>query len=271
MKSVIRFLAVSPVVCAPALAQQYFDGTFLDSTWSLTKVLDTTPGADALYSGIRGSGGNPGDCRLVAHNWQVVPQGVQIAMAHAKKSIEHDPGVLGSLLSLEVSFDARCDTAPYVSAMGFGPLLVQEGKYYSVPGDAAVAGGGWIHFARSLHATDWTEIGGNAKPDLTDGAPPVLLGFISSNGGSGTTARLQATGKVDNFLVRFVRSCPADLNFDGLVEDADFSIFVVAYDTLDCADPAMPAGCPADLNADALVDDADFSIFVVAYDALVCP
>ena len=65
--------------------------------------------------------------------------------------------------------------------------------------------------------------------------------------------------------------CPADLNNDGFVDDADFSIFVVAYDLLDCADPAMPPSCPADLNADALVDDADFQIFVVAYDAVLCP
>jgi hypothetical protein len=64
--------------------------------------------------------------------------------------------------------------------------------------------------------------------------------------------------------------CVADLNADGLVDDADFSIFVVAYNTLDCADPTMPPLCPADLNRDAVVDDADFSIFAVAYDALIC-
>jgi hypothetical protein len=65
--------------------------------------------------------------------------------------------------------------------------------------------------------------------------------------------------------------CPADLNSDTQVDDADFSIFVVAYDLLDCADPAMPAGCPADLNSDGFVDDADFGVFAVAYNELVCP
>ncbi len=64
--------------------------------------------------------------------------------------------------------------------------------------------------------------------------------------------------------------CNADLNADGQVDDSDFTLFVAAYNILDCADPAMPAGCPADLNADGFVDDADFSIFVVAYDALIC-
>ncbi len=65
--------------------------------------------------------------------------------------------------------------------------------------------------------------------------------------------------------------CHADLNHDGLVEDADFSIFVVAYNLLDCADPTMPPGCPADFNADGAVDDSDFVIFVAEYNRLLCP
>ena len=65
--------------------------------------------------------------------------------------------------------------------------------------------------------------------------------------------------------------CKGDLNGDGLVDDSDFSPFAVAYNILDCADPAMPAGCPSDLNGDGLVDDLDFQVFLVAYNALVCP
>lgn len=65
--------------------------------------------------------------------------------------------------------------------------------------------------------------------------------------------------------------CSGDLNNDGQVNDADFVLFVTAYNLLLCSDPAMPAGCPADLNRDTTVDDADFSIFVGAYDNLICP
>lgn len=65
--------------------------------------------------------------------------------------------------------------------------------------------------------------------------------------------------------------CHGDFNGDGLVDDSDFSIFAVAYNVLDCADPAMPANCPADLNGDAIVDDADFTAFLTSYNALVCP
>jgi hypothetical protein len=66
-------------------------------------------------------------------------------------------------------------------------------------------------------------------------------------------------------------TCTGDLNNDGQVTDADFVLFVTAYNLLLCSDPAMPAGCAADLNRDTFVDDADFSIFVGAYDNLICP
>lgn len=65
-------------------------------------------------------------------------------------------------------------------------------------------------------------------------------------------------------------NCPADINLDGIADDADFTRFVSAYDILDCADAAMPLPCPSDLNADGVVDDLDFQIFVVGYDAMLC-
>lgn len=65
-------------------------------------------------------------------------------------------------------------------------------------------------------------------------------------------------------------TCPGDLNADGFVDDADFTIFAAAYNLLDCADPAMSPGCPADLNSDGVVDDTDFTLFAPAYDALIC-
>lgn len=53
------------------------------------------------------------------------------------------------------------------------------------------------------------------------------------------------------------------MNFDGFVDDADFSMFAKAYDRLTTTD--------GDLNVDRFTDDADFSLFAVAYDALLCP
>lgn len=56
--------------------------------------------------------------------------------------------------------------------------------------------------------------------------------------------------------------CPADLNLDNSVDDADFTLFVGAYDTL-----LSNAG---DLTGDGMTDDSDFSLFVGAYDQLTC-
>ncbi len=73
-----------------------------------------------------------------------------------------------------------------------------------------------------------------------------------------------------NTSVLFVAApCPADLNGDTVVDDADFVLFVSAYNELLC--PEHPTPCPADLNGDMLVEDTDFSVFAVAYDTLLCP
>ncbi|MBX3380032.1 MAG: hypothetical protein KF805_08040 [Phycisphaeraceae bacterium] len=68
-----------------------------------------------------------------------------------------------------------------------------------------------------------------------------------------------------------VRSCPADFNCDGVVEDSDFVIFANSYDIFDCGDEAMINNCAADINGDGFVDDTDFVMFAGAYDAFVCP
>lgn len=56
--------------------------------------------------------------------------------------------------------------------------------------------------------------------------------------------------------------CEGDLNKNGVVDDADFQRFVVAYDIL------LNAG--GDLDGDTRTDDADFSLFAQAYDRVLC-
>lgn len=57
--------------------------------------------------------------------------------------------------------------------------------------------------------------------------------------------------------------CPADINYDGVVDDADFTQFAAAYDLF--------SSYTGDLDFDAKVDDLDFVIFATAYDNLICP
>ncbi|MBS0189807.1 MAG: hypothetical protein U0573_13495 [Phycisphaerales bacterium] len=97
---------------------------------------------------------------------------------------------------------------------------------------------------------------------------PTSLG---SRGAWVYQASLASFSMTGIFVAGPVFACPADLNGDSLVEDADFVIFLNAYNILDCADPTMPAACPADFNTDAVVNDADFIIFLAAYNELVCP
>lgn len=86
--------------------------------------------------------------------------------------------------------------------------------------------------------------------------------------------QFNATGCANTVLdwkLSLQKPCIGDLNSDSFVDDRDFSIFVVAYDILGCAQPEMPAGCPADFNNDGVVDDADFVLFLAGYNNLLCP
>ena len=89
---------------------------------------------------------------------------------------------------------------------------------------------------------------------------PIYLRCVVSDGCGSTTS---------NPAVLTI--CPADLNSDQQVDDADFVLFAAAYNLLLCSTPTMPAGCPADLNGDQSVDDSDFTLFAEAYDEVICP
>jgi hypothetical protein len=92
-----------------------------------------------------------------------------------------------------------------------------------------------------------------------------------STGYFGGATSILGFDRVTNATLTTVGSCPCDLNGDGVVDDSDFVLFVIAYNILDCTDPSMPVGCPSDFNGDGVVDDSDFVIFAAAYNALICP
>lgn len=60
-----------------------------------------------------------------------------------------------------------------------------------------------------------------------------------------------------------VSDCRFDLDFDGIVDDADFVRFIIAFNT--------PSDAAADANQDGVTDEQDFQFFAAAYDALICP
>lgn len=154
------------------------------------------------------------------------------------------------------------------SVLQGGASAIQQSGFVTVPGDGIVSGdplfrrpsnpadevadwGMWNYRLREGSAA--VAIGGNVNEDL-DGKeflwgvhlqPDAGCYFVTTNG------------------------CQANLNQDSanLVDDADFTVFLGAYELL----LSPPANPDADLNLDGLVNDADFSLFAVAYDQMFCP
>ena len=83
---------------------------------------------------------------------------------------------------------------------------------------------------------------------------------------------LNGLATVDMGAYELQRSaCPGDFNSDAAVDNADFVIFVNAYNEFVCPTPGIPYSCPCDLNFDGVVDQSDFVIFVNAYNDFLCP
>jgi hypothetical protein len=182
---------------------------------------------------------------------------------------------------------AMSDT--FASNVGPGEIVVRDGPI-AVPAKAFPASGvpsipsefawfipfdrAFIYNGGNLCLTIRTSgaMPGNAFLD-TDGSNPSARGAMRYRILSPDA--LVANNDSGAFVVRFAFTarafCPWDLNNDGVVNDDDFQIFVLAYDILDCNDGTMPVGCPSDFDFDRIVNDLDFQAFVLAYNELLCP
>lgn len=112
-------------------------------------------------------------------------------------------------------------------------------------------------------------VGATTVPPATS----TTVGFVAG----GSVKRLRYTAPfapLEDFYIDNVTvakdPCAADFNNDGIINDADFQLFIAPYDRLDCNHPGMGSGCYADLNLDWQVDDADFVLFVQAYNEIYC-
>jgi len=145
------------------------------------------------------------------------------------------------------------------SAQGVGPIGYKW-QYETAPGVYTDVPNGAIPYAHG------------SVTAVNPGTNQMTLAFAATPGAPGLRFRCLVSndcGSAPSDAVRVV-PCFADLNCDSTVDDADFVLFLPAYNILDCADPAMPQPCPADFNNDGVVDDADFLLFLDAYNALAC-
>lgn len=176
-------------------------------------------------------------------------------------------GLAGSSMSIEA----------YSGAGGANRLIVSatemlDDKWHHIvfrrKGTSAVA------------ARDGIVIAGTTTSATTNISNNALLKFAGGPCVGTADGTIRFTGLLDDirFYNRFLSdqelrsfACATDMNGDLVVDDADFSIFVVQYDVLLCSEPNMPFDCVGDFNQDGQVDDTDFTIFTGEYDQLVCP
>jgi len=157
---------------------------------------------------------------------------------------------------LPLAMNAYPSISPPGGPEQWGPVIVLDQAYTYLGGPLVI---------------EWRNSGAGSNGGTSGDA--AFNSAAAAGGGNSTSPEATTSNGGSTAIVRLTyvtTACPADLNGDGFVDDSDFPIFVVAYNILDCADAAMPAGCPADFNGDDLVDDADFVVFVVAYNELVC-
>jgi len=207
LRNLCLLIVLTGTASASSANVTLFDGTFDDANWTTDTLLDTTPPNDAsAVSGQTSADGDPSPSRQTDHNWQASSSGVSVRFRHLGQHLTYDPGTQGSIDVLDVSFDMRLPSAiPHVNTMGYGPLMVQDGVTYvagvSSPIDSPT---GWLHLDFSAATSDpnnWDPFGATGQPDFSATGSPITFGYVTTNGGSGTTRRLSATGRLDNYQV----------------------------------------------------------------------
>ena len=272
----------------PAQTTQLTDNIskfFTDGIPSRMLVWSTSPPVGGNVRGVLGTG-LKNRMQALGHTWEVNP------------SITFTPANLRNYRAIFLSGGWSSGTLATLEAYlrDGGNVLVMAGT--GDWGSAAAEASAWNPFLNKFglaFGNTWFAAGSGllSVPTLPSGNP---LGKLLTNvqwGYGQTVTKTQAnnplveiavygdftgfspllgTGAVQPIIgtLNITTKCIGDLNDDGIVDDADFVIFVQAYNLLLCDDPAMPAGCPSDFNGDGMVDDADFSIFIQPYDLPIC-
>lgn len=182
-------------------------------------------------------------------------------------------------------FDIRGGSGATGSAMSLEAYSGANGQNKLLVGATEMLDDKWHHIVfrrqgrNAVAARDGIVIATTTTTATTNISNGAALKFA---GGPcvGFDGTIRYTGLLDDirFYNRFLTdqelrsfACATDMNGDLVVDDADFSMFVVQYDVLLCSEPNMPFNCVGDFNQDGQVDDTDFTIFTGEYDQLVCP
>lgn len=209
--------ALAAAVSAHARADTEFtDGTFNNSDWTSSKIVDSTSGSSGAFSVDRvASGGNPGPFRRVTHTFRIdyMEEGA-LVIAHLRAGALYDPGTQGAISSISYSYDLRKPRPSDSHFTRYSPLLLQNGVYYKTTDENAAAQV-WTRVAgEDLRAARFTRFAGSGplRPDFSANGAPIQFGYVTSNssgggfGEGGSEDSLQTD--LDNWSITLAAAAP---------------------------------------------------------------
>ena len=180
----------------------FFDGTFNNSNWNDTKILD--PGGTASFTAFQvGSGGNPGSFQQTNQTLNQTPIGV----SHLNPGFTYNPAVQGAITSINVSSD-QIEFSPLAGfEVVYSILIFQNSTYYIAALDN-LNQSSWTNFSfTGLTASDFTSAfngftlpgPGPAEPNFSSTGAPIEFGFFSGNTSIGSL--FNTSSGIDNLSI----------------------------------------------------------------------
>jgi hypothetical protein len=197
---VVVFIVANPHGTLAQGSRTFLDEEFENVDWTAGKLVDTTVGYGANFSAYQMvNGGNPGAYRHVWHGWTGDGSGSQgFLVGHFSEIAWHDPGAQGAILGLNVSLDAIFNPATAPWAVACGPLVHQNGHYFTVFG--SVTSESWTTLTfEGLTEQDFVGIAGEPleHPDFSSNGAPIQFGFFTANS-TGSSSSLETNSGYDN-------------------------------------------------------------------------
>ncbi len=193
-------------VATPGLrAQTYSDNTFNNADW-VSIVMPCSVGGTSVTAAQDAIQGNPASSRTITHNYPGGNPGILVA--HVRQGMSYDPATQGAIASINYSYDLRHYTGPAIYAVGYSPLLVQNGSYYRLNAVDAVNPNAWTPFSgTNLTAANFVKICGAATdhPDFSCQGSRIEFGYATNNSDPvvGRPTQARSSG-IDNWSITVV-------------------------------------------------------------------
>lgn len=188
-----------------ANALAFFDGTFVNTDWTLT--VEITGNGGTSTGSQKPSGGNPGEYRKV-HNI-VFGGGYNYVIGyHFFNKSEYSPSLQGEITSIDFSIDHKMFIG-FGEGQRVGPAIFQGGQFFVGEESTLANQYSWETLSvAGIKAENFSPYFGPATihPDFSASGGQILFGFYTVNSDSGYSITIG----VDNWSVN-LRANPAPL------------------------------------------------------------